>query len=541
MCAACGCATFLGGSRNDRRGRTGAAMRAIALIPILLLTTAGVQSQDDSPPEKRTTGLPSLFRADQAADRTGAFKLETTDGEDLSEVTERIEHIEHRDGDTTSAIVGIKGRTVTLNGKPVEWVGSGFFVGPCHVATAAHVVSNNGLPSTELTLGWGARPKNTVGKQNYDVAANFSHLANARVAWMGTTTLGAADLQKLNNEMYVERLTQPGRNGRIGTAGGDAAGDWAIVRLDKCRSPREATLTLPYRPTGFTNYNYGIGMIYWASLGYPGGEFDKITITRCAVINSVQRGARTACRIRGGNSGGPLLFSTDYATVQGITSYGTDTISTFIPPGTAGFAFRLGDPAPPPPGCVVALQTILLSQTRRLDPAAQANGVATPAFQKVYHHAASQIARATGSPSGAFIPPLPDPFWCSVIKNSGVEGTTSAIDKAVPDGVWHWDGLTLRVERIAGAPKATVSGGFFLPGTRFALDGFEQVTHGFGRRIVVSARGPVPKRSGPRLMRWTIDFLPGKPPLFSSFEGDGSKTAVLQWFERGPAAQEKKL
>lgn len=511
-------------------------MRAIASLSAVLLVATAVQAQDDSPPDKKTSGLPSLFRADQAADRSGAFKLRESDGDDLSEVTERIERIEHRDGDTTSAIVGIAGELVEPGGKVENWVGTGFFVGPCHVATAGHVVSRDGMPSTRLTLGWGARPKATVGAQNFDIAANFTHVAEGRAVWMGTTTLGTADLRVLHAEEYLDRLSQPGRNGRIGRAGGDAAGDWAIVRIDKCRSPREATLTLPYRPSGFTLSNYGPGMIYWASLGYPAGEFDKITITRCAVINSVQRGARTACRIRGGNSGGPLLYTTEYDKVMGITSYASDTVATFIPAGTAGFALRLGDPAPPPPGCVAALQTVLLWLIRRVDPAARADGVVTPLFQRAYHHAASHIARATGSPSGAVIPPLPDPFWCSVIQNSGVEGTTAAIDKAVPAGVWHWNDLTLRVERVAGTPKATVSGRFFLPGTRFSIDSFEQATQGFGRRIVISARGPVPERSGPQLMRWTIDFLPGKPPLFSSFDGNGTKTAILEWFERGPAA-----
>jgi len=512
-------------------------MRAIATLSALLLAmAAAAPAQDNSPPEKRTTGLPSLFRADQAADRTGAFKLIGSDGDDLSEVTERIVRVDHRDGDTTSAIVGIESQTVLPDGKEEKWYGTGFFVGPCHVATAAHVVSVNGLPSTRLTLGWGARPKATVGAENANVAANFTHVAQGRTVWMGTTTLGAADLRAVDAQAALDRITRGGRSGR---AGGDVAGDWAIVRIDKCRGPSEPTLTLPYRPAGFTLSNYGPGMVYWASLGYPAAEFDKITITRCAVVNSKQRGARTACRIRGGNSGGPLLYSTEFDRVVGITSYSQGEIATFIPAGTAGFALRLGDPAAPPPGCIAALQTMLLPQVRKLDPAARADGVVTPVFQQVYHYVAAQIARTTGSPSGAFIPPLPDPFWCSVMRLSGIaDGAKSSVDPAVPAGVWHWNDLTLKIDRVAGVPTASVSGRFFLNGTEFALDGFEQVAQGFGRRVVVSARGQVPDRSGPSLMRWTIDFLPGKPPLFSSFDGDGSKTAVLEWFERGAAVRE---
>lgn len=510
-------------------------MRATVSVSALLLVASAAPAQDDYPPDKPTTGLPSLFRADQFADRTGAFKLRDSDGEDRSEVTERIVRVDHRDGDTTSAIVGIENRTVLPDGKERTLYGTGFFVGPCHVATAAHVISMNGLPSTRLTLGWGSRPKATVGAENWNVAANFTHVAAGRTVWIGTSTADAQDMRVLDAEAVLDWGRRGSNSGR---AGGDLAGDWAIVRIDKCRGPREATLTLPYRPAGFTLSNYGPGMVYWASLGYPAGEFDKITITRCAVVNSKQRGARTACRIRGGNSGGPLLYSTEFDKVMGITSYTQGDIATFIPAGTAGFAFRLDDPAPPPPGCVAALQALLIPHTRKIDPAARADGVTTPAFQRVYHLAAAQIARQTGSPGGAFIPPMPDPFWCSVIRQSGVEGTTAAIDPAVPVGVWHWSDLTLKVERSAGVPTVSVSGKFDLPGTDFSIDGFKQVAQGFGRRVVVSAGGEVPERSGARILRWTIDFLPGKPPLFSSFDGDGTKTAVLEWFERGPARKE---
>jgi hypothetical protein len=163
----------------------------------------------------------------------------------------------------------------------------------------------------------------------------------------------------------------------------------------------------------------------------------------------------------------------------------------------------------------------------------------TPEFRYYYYQLVSHIARATAAAGGSMITPLPDPFWCSVLA-AVRDGKGTGLDPAVQAGQWNWGSdFGLKVERTPGAaPKVVVSGKFPWLGQPLQdLSEFQQVSQAFGRRVVISAGRSAKGRIPAIIWRWTIDFYPGKPPLLSSLEQNGTKRAIMEWLDRGAPTQ----
>ncbi len=486
----------------------------------ILLSAAAATASD----RHATTGLPPSFSAndDLPSDKGANFVL--TSGEDATGIVPRVLLVEHRDNDSTSAVVGITGSAKGPFGE-TNWVGSGFFVDACHVATAGHVATFNGWPAESLTVGWGARPKSTIGSANFNLEKNFSRITPATVEWLGTSAGEDKDFAKLNNDLEFQRRQRSEYGYASTVSGKELAGDWAILKVKNCRAKSAPVLNLPETFNAFIMRNYGAGQIlkYWSGLGYPGGEFEKIAITRCALSNKMAEGTRVACKVRGGNSGGPLLYSNESSEVAGILSNGDDTHASFIPSEAAGFALLQPPPAAPLPGCVQKIKAYLLPAIRRIDSNAQPDGAITREFKAVYYRAAYSIARATAASGASFIPPVPDPFWCQIFETVASKNQSAGIDQRIPAGEWHYARLGLTVSKNKGLVMASLSGHFFAMPGRFS--DYNIVAQSFGRRLIFQAQTKEPVgtffgKTEYSKYQWTIDFFDGQPPLFTSFKKD---------------------
>ncbi len=472
------------------------------------------------PKDRGTIGLPIVFEGDDARVDRSETKVERTD---------------HLDTGTTAAVVGIQHTGTKLNGELFDAVGTGFLVGPCQVVTAAHVVTGAVVKNEMIEVGWGAPPAG-ASRAAYDLAQNFSNRSKARLLWMGALNPDEKAVTLLNLEKQNTGWN-PAEYGRVFTA------DWAVLELETCPGPKVAPFQLPLSLDAAYNDSYTvIARPFMVALGYPGGEFDKVTMTRClyAPMQSESGDTLVDCKIRGGNSGGPILPTAKSNLARGITSYATSydvgADARFVSTATAAFALKLGKPEPTPPGCVLALKRLMREHILEIDPASPLDDSPDAAFLSVYRWAAQSLAGSLAPNSGTFLQALPDPFMCDTLRTyvdtRGSMNPPSKPSDGVPEGTWHWQGLGLSVKRVGGVPVVALTGN---ADSGPILNFLKQETFFTGRRLQVTVdRSPTGQPAG---TTWTIDFRPGRPPLLVSRKSreilSNTSRVFLEWMEPG--------
>ncbi|MBI2255775.1 MAG: trypsin-like peptidase domain-containing protein [Proteobacteria bacterium] len=208
-------------------------------------------------------------------------------------------------------------------------LGTGFLVSPCHVLTAAHVVSEpEGISADQVLLFFIG--SGDLGPEYYE-ANSFAELSPARPVVWGESR----DLHKGSTADRREAWQKAGWD------------DWALLKLDKCLGD-EGYGYLKLQPMATTDFTRQGNTLPITSIGLPADhDNEKLTIDpACTLFGQIDStGWQHDCTSMPGNSGGPILAARPDAgekwpRVMGITVISTSEHPEELKP-------MINDPAAP--------------------------------------------------------------------------------------------------------------------------------------------------------------------------------------------------
>lgn len=191
-------------------------------------------------------------------------------------------------------------------------LGTGFLVSPCHVLTAAHVVSEpEGISANQESQFFAG--SGYLGSQSYE-ASSFATSSKARPVVWGQS-------RNLHQGSSADRRDAWQR------AGWD---DWALLKLDRClgEDGYDYLKLLPINTRDFTRTGATLSV---TSIGLPADhDNEKLTIDpACTLFGQIDNtGWQHDCTSMPGNSGGPILttktnIGEKWPRVMGITVIST--------------------------------------------------------------------------------------------------------------------------------------------------------------------------------------------------------------------------
>lgn len=191
-------------------------------------------------------------------------------------------------------------------------LGTGFLVSPCHVLTAAHVVSEpTGISADQVLLFFTGTGE--LGPE-YKEARSFATLSPARPLVWGESR----DLHKGSTADRREAWQKTGWD------------DWALLKLDRCLGD-EGYGYLKLLPVTTSEFMQAGAKKAVTSVGLPADhENDMLTVDpACSLVGQVENtGWQHDCTSLPGNSGGPILADKiepgdSWPRVMGIAVIGT--------------------------------------------------------------------------------------------------------------------------------------------------------------------------------------------------------------------------
>jgi lipoprotein NlpI/V8-like Glu-specific endopeptidase len=186
--------------------------------------------------------------------------------------------------------MGAIGMVLRLDADGAE-AGTGFLVSPCHILTAAHVVSGSGGISENQVLLFFAGTGN-LGPGDLK-ADHFGALSPARpVAW--------GDYQELESGTNDERVAAFRAN---------SWNDWSLLKLDRCLGD-DGFGYLQLGPMSTRDFTRAGGKRAVTAIGMPADRGnEKLTMDpACSLLGQIEAaGWQHDCTTMPGNSGGPVL------------------------------------------------------------------------------------------------------------------------------------------------------------------------------------------------------------------------------------------
>jgi V8-like Glu-specific endopeptidase len=407
-------------------------------------------------------------------------------------------------GGLLSSVVGIVGQSREKSGAPVNaWTGTGFLIDQCHVLTAAHVVMSPWGPHDVLWIGWGPKPLAPAGpvEAPSDLRAAFSNIVQAQPLWYGGSTQTSVAMAVTNRQIALI--------GELATSTGmHMAGDWAILTIAPC-APAGTPFFSMRKPPFSEDVPQASGTVY--ALGYPRGEFDAVTVTKCAVDLATSIALHMKCNIFGGNSGGPLVSDVQKGVAIGLTSYVSQGSATMISTDAASAALGLGVRPEPLPGCVPMLKRSLQAAADKAGKHEQwrpFDETINRPLMDAYLKLSYVVATRTGDAAAAIVPNRPDKIWCTAIAAYASKTEAGFAEASAYAGDW------VRANGREGLRISADAQGARIVRTGDGVSSNKRLTHHWGYQQLI---GAFHHRDGPtQESYWAVHFQPGQPPILVS-------------------------
>jgi hypothetical protein len=486
-------------------------MRPTVLLIILPFAAIAGTSATASGPVSST--LSTWFQNDavpQPADYTAI-------AEGKRHATDRFVPIARRAQDLSNAVVGIETVYPHGNGN-YTGRGSGFFVDRCHILTANHVAKPDGTVASSITVGWGppptsGRPTSGAVLSPY-LAQSFSTVERAIPEWYGSSLVRQKDIDLETSDPGTGLHKAPR------SFGAPTSGDWAILRIEQCRSSREPVFALPTAPFTLTTPEARDEWLSYA--GYPDARYTTVTLARCLPFGFGIGGTLASCGLTPGGSGGVLMDRSGVAI--GILSIGDGESQVFVPTKAAAAALSLGEQAPPKPGCIARVKQAFAKMAPTFpasvwgppDDDLNAEGL------RSYVSVAQGLSNPLGSQAAFFTPAAPDRLWCETLIAVGeksVDPDYQSLSPGIDVGEWHDEKFDLIISKGKDGLNA---------GVRIHNRSYDAIKLSMLGRIVFV----VALKAGVKFV-WMVEFFPGKPPLLVSAPGEGFSLPRFAWMQPG--------